>query len=138
MTSKNVQTSLDILKDEIRGDVVAALAKMAPGYSMTWAYKDRKGRLFPRSTPDFKAEMKDIYAIKGREYAIKHVAEGDGVVMIELVESYPDSETGKIYRTPLVLALEFEEGKIVRGRHYCDPQLSYLNLSQEDIDSLYK
>ena len=49
--------------------------------------------------------------------------------MVELIESYPNPETKKIYRTPLVLVLEMKNGKIVTGRHYCDPRLSYRHLT---------
>ena len=57
--------------------------------------------------------------------------------MVELVESYPDPDSKKMYRTPLVLVLEFKDGKIHRGRHYCDPQLSYLYLSAKQIKEIY-
>ena len=82
--------------------------------------------------------LKEVYAIKGREYKIKHlISEGD-VVIAELIESYPDPKTGKIYRTPLVIVWEFEDGKIKTGRHYCDPQLSYLSLTPEQIEKIFK
>lgn len=31
-----------------------------------------------------------------------------------------------------------EDGKIKRGRHYCDPQLSHEDLTQESIEGAYK
>lgn len=58
--------------------------------------------------------------------------------MIEMVESYPDPKTEKVYKTPLVIILEMKDGKIKRGRHYCDPDLSYLNLSNKQIDKIFK
>lgn len=137
---KNIQTIRDILEDEIRGDVAAALEKMTDDYSMTWVYKRRDNVLFPAvAAENIRAAMKDVYVVKGRRYDIRHIiAEGD-VVMAELVESYPDEEKpGVFYRTPMVIVWEFSDGKIRAGRHYCDPQLSYLNLSEEEVKNIYK
>jgi ketosteroid isomerase-like protein len=134
--SSNIQTALDVLKDEVKGDITAALSKMSKDYTMTWVYK--KGEtLFPTSKPDFSADMKDIYPIKGRKYEIKNIAEGESVVMLELIESYPDPKSGEVYRTPLVIVLEMKNGKIEKGRHYCDPDLSWLHLSEEDVGKAY-
>ena len=44
----------------------------------------------------------------------------------------------KVYRTPLVIVLEMEKGKIKKGRHYCDPDLSYLYLTEKQIKKVYK
>lgn len=131
----NKQTiALSILEDEIRGDLASAISKMHPDYSMTWMYQGKT--LFLRKTlgnlGDLKL-VKKIYKIKGRKYDIKNIAEGDDVVFIELIESYPDPETKKVYRTPLVLVLEFNGDKIRRGRHYCDPKISYLHLTKSQI-----
>lgn len=52
--------------------------------------------------------------------------------MIELIESYPDRSTGRTYRTPLVLILEFSKGRVNRGRHYCDPAISNLYISERE------
>ena len=129
----NLQTVLDILTHEVKGDVVAALKKMDKAYSMTWMYKSSDGKLFPRSLPDFSTEMKNIYTIKGRKYEIINIGEGKDVVLVELIESYPDEDTGKMYRTPLVIVIEFKDGSILRGRHYCDPRLSSEFLSESKI-----
>lgn len=135
--TKNVKAVLDILKDEIRGDVKSALKKMAAEYSMTWVYKAKDGSLFPRTKNDVKAEMEEVYPIKGRAYDIQHVAEGKGVVMVEMVESYPDPKTKKVYRTPVVIVLEMKNGKIKKGRHYCDPRLSYLYLTKKQVKKAF-
>jgi len=58
--------------------------------------------------------------------------------MVELVESYPDPETKKVFRTPLVLVLEMEGGKIKTGRHYTDPKLSHSGLTEDQINNVYK
>lgn len=133
ISQKNIETIHEILADEIRGDVAAALEKMHKDYSMTWVYKRRDGTLFPRvESKDVEAAMKEVYVIKDRKYDIKHILADEHTVIAELVESYSDE--GKTYRTPMVIVWELEEGKIKKGRHYCDPQLSYLDLSQENIE----
>jgi len=136
--SKNIKTVLEILKDEMRGNVGAALKKITKDYSMTWVYKKKDGTLFPRTGKDVKKELEEVYPIKGRTYDIKNSAEGDNVVIIEMVESYPDPKTKKVYRTPLVIVLEMKNGKIRKGRHYCDPDLSYLHLTKKQIKRAYK
>lgn len=132
--SKHVQLILDILKDEATGDVRAALEKMTDDYTMTWMYETRDGNLFPKSEKNPEPDMEEIYEIKGREYDIRNIAEGENVVMIEMIESYPDPETGQMYRTPQVIVLELKEDKIRTGRHYCDPRLSFKELSKEQIE----
>lgn len=131
--SKNIQIVLDILKNEVDGDVKSALNKMTGDYSMTWMYQ-RGEELFPSTGKDVESEMEEVYPIKGRKYDIRNIAEEDNVVMVELIESYPNPETGKVYRTPLVLVLEMEDGKIKRGRHYCDPHVSLLYLSEKQVE----
>lgn len=131
--SKNVQTALNILKNEVDGDVQSALEKMSDDYSMTWMYQGRE-ELFPTSSINVKSEMDEVYVIKGRKYDIRNIAESENVVMLEMIESYPDSDTGKIYKTPQVIVLEFEDGKIKTGRHYNDPQVSRLDLTDAQID----
>lgn len=132
--SPKIELVLDILKNEAAGDVAAAFEKMTDDYSMTWMYQGKNEELFPTTGENVKAELNDVYPIKGREYDIRNITEGENVVMIEVIESYPDPETGQMYRTPQVIVLEFENDKIKTGRHYCDPRLSYLELSKEDIN----
>lgn len=130
---------LDILKDEVDGDVASALKKMTKDYTMTWVDTGINGkRLFPTTTLNLKAELEEVYPIKGRQYDIKNIAEGESVVMVELVESYPDSKTGKVYRTPLIIVLEMKNGKIRTGRHYCDPKLSVKYLTKSQVEKAYK
>jgi len=136
--SKNVQTVIDILKDEIKGDIKSALKKMTKDYTMTWVYQKKNGELFPSTKNDLNAELEEVYPIKGREYDIKNIAEGENVVMIELIESYKNPEIKKAYRTPLVIVLEMKGGKIKTGRHYTDPKLSYLHLTKKQAEKAYK
>ncbi len=137
--SKQIQTVLDILQDEIDGDTASALKKVTKDYTMTWVYQTlRKKKLFPTDTMHNEQSTEEIYEIKGRQYDIKNIAEGKNVVMIEMIESYPDPDTKKVYRTPLVIVLEMHRGKIRTGRHYCDPNLSYLHLNKREIEKAYK
>lgn len=131
--SRNIRAVLGILKNEVDGAVVAAFDKMASDYSMTWMY-ERGGKLFPSTGKKVTQEMEEAYSIKGRKYDIRNIAEADNTVFVELVESYPDLESGKKYRTPLVLVLEMEDRKIKTGRHYCDPQVSFMHLTEKEID----
>lgn len=135
--TNNVKTVLWILEDEIRDDTVAALKKLAQEYSMTWVYQAKNGKLFPKTTSNIKKELEEVYYVRNREYDIKNIAEGRNVVMVEMVEGYPDQKTKKVYRTPLVIVLEMEKGKIKKGRHYCDPRLSYMHLTKKQIKKLF-
>ena len=94
--------------------------------------------MFPCTKANVKTELKEVYPIKDRVYEIKNIAEGKNVVMIELVENYPDPETKKIYRTPLTLILEMKNDKIVTGRHYCDPRLSFMFLKPVQVEKGFK
>jgi ketosteroid isomerase-like protein len=136
--SKNIDVVLEILRNEVDGDVAAALQKMTSDYSMTWMYKG-KHEIFPESSNTIEKTLtEEVYPIKGRKYEIKHIAEGENVVMVELIESYPDPETQRLYQTPLVLVLEMRDGKIHTGRHYCDPQISHEDLPAESIKKAFK
>lgn len=135
--SKNIQTVIDILRDEVRGDTHSALEKMTDDYTMTWVYETRKGVLFPKVAISKDQDLDDAYVIQDRKYEIMHIAEADEVVMVELIESYPDPDSGKVYRTPLVLVLEMQDGKIRTGRHYCDPDLSYKYLSADQTQQAF-
>lgn len=132
--SKKLQVVLDILQNEADGDVRMALKKMTSDYKMTWIYQ-AKEELFPSTGEDLSAELDEVYPIKGRQYDIRNIAEGEDVVMVEMIESYPDPETGQIYRTPQVIVLEFKGDCIRTGRHYTDPRLSYLELSTEQLET---
>ena len=133
--SKNVLIVLDILKNQVDGDISAALEKMSADYQMTWMYQ-KGSAFFPKTTNEVSSELEEVYPIKGRVYDIRNITESEDVVIIEMIESYPDPETGKMYRTPLVLVLEIVEGKIRTGRHYCDPRLSFADLTEKQIEDV--
>ena len=132
--SANIQTVLDILQNEANGEVKVALLKMTDDYSMTWMYQG-KTELFPTTGKNIEDELKEVYVIRDREYDIRNICESDDVVMIEMIESYSDPQTGQIYRTPQVIVLKFKDEKIQTGRHYNDPNLSYMELSKDQINS---
>lgn len=92
--SKNIQTVLSILKDEVKGNVKSALSKLTDDYSMTWIYQGKK-ILFPKTVKNTKAELEKVYHIKGRKYEIFNITENKNTVMLELIESYPDPKTKK-------------------------------------------
>jgi ketosteroid isomerase-like protein len=133
--SKNINLILEVLKNEVDGDVDAALQKLSPNYSMTWVYETKEGGLFPTTSNDVKQELGEVYIIKGRQYDIRNITESKNVVMVEMIEIYPDPDTNQIYRTPQVIVLEIKDGKIYKGRHYTDPKLSYRELTVEDIEN---
>lgn len=139
--SQNIQTVLDILRNEVDGDVKEALKKMSSEYTMTWVYhtsNSNSNEVFPSTKTDMESELGEAYVIRGRIYDIRNIAEGNNTVFVELIESYPDQKTGKVFRTPLVLVLEMEDGKIKTGRHYCDPRLSGMHLSASQVEEAFK
>jgi len=137
--SKNIQTVIDILQDEVNGDVKHALKKMSSDYSMTWVDDGIDGRqLFPTTSNDLRAELEEVYPIKGRQYDIRNIAESKNLVIVELIESFPDQKNGKVYRTPLVLVLEIKNGKIRTGRHYLDHRISSKHLIKNQVEKAYK
>ena len=93
--SEQVQLVLDILKNETDGDVQAAIAKLTPDYKMTWMYEGKDGELFPSTHTNVEAELDDVYHIENRSYDVRNITEGADVVMIELIESYPDPKQNK-------------------------------------------
>jgi hypothetical protein len=136
---KKIKTALDILDDEITGDIKSALEKMDKDYSMTWVYKTKKGKLFPFITSkNIEKELGEAYVFPKRKYDIKNICSSENCVMIEIIESYYDPEDKKTYRTPQVIVLEYKGDKIKTGRHYCDPQISYLYLSEKKLNKIYK
>lgn len=135
--SKNLKIVLEILKNEVDGDILSAMKKLTADYSMTWMYKNKK-TLFPKTEKSVKDELSEVYPIKGREYDIVNIAERKNLVMLELIESYPDQKTKKMFRTPMVIVLEMKKGKIKTGRHYCDPRLSFMNLAKPQIKKALK
>ena len=136
-SQKNKRVILKTLTCEINGDIKTVLKYLHKDYSMTWVYKRKDGVLFPsESISDL--NLNEVYRIKGRAYKIKHIIAEKNVVMAELIESYPDPKKKITYRTPMVIVWEFKNGKIKNGRHYCDPQLSYENLTREKVNKIYK
>lgn len=136
MKSK-INIVLEILLDEVLGNTEGALSKMDSKYSMTWMYKGVK-EIFPKvEAKNIKKVVEEVYVIKNRKYEIFNIAENKDSVFLELVESYPNDK-GKVYKTPLVLVLYFNENKIITGRHYCDPNIYKEDLNKEILDKGFK
>ena len=62
---------------------------------MTWVFETQNGSLFPKTAISKDIDLNDTYVIKGRKYEIIHIAEAKNIVIVELIESYPDPETKK-------------------------------------------
>lgn len=103
--------------------------------------KDAKSQLFPRVQGGQMIDlMEQAFKIKGREFVFKTIlADSDQqIVVVEFIESYPDPKTGQVYRTPQVAICEIKDGKIFRTRHYMDPRLSFMEISQAQIEEAYE
>lgn len=97
--------------------------------------KDKK--YFPSLSGDkLHDAIKLAFTIKGRKFKFSTVIadEATQTVIVEFIESYPDTETGKEYRTPQVAICQIRDGKLYRTRHYMDPRLSYEHLSESVIE----
>lgn len=129
---------IEILQNEVDGNYLPAISKMSENYTQTWMYETEKGTLFPNVIKPKESEMKDVYKIEGRSYSVYDIAENDDTVYVECVESYPKQDGKGYHKTPLILIVKFnKEDKIITGRHYCDPKLSYKDLNDEDILKAY-
>lgn len=121
---KNIETIIELLQCEMEGDVFGALAKMDYDYTMTWMYGDfRTVSIKDKKTI---ALMEKAYAIKGRHYEIHNMIAKDDLVFAEITESYPiKPKSKKRYSTRICFVWEFRQGKVWKGRHYCDskPQI---------------
>lgn len=84
--------------------------------------------------------MKVAFPIKNREFIFISICADENTqkVIVEFIESYPDPANNKEFRTPQVAVCEIKDGLIHRTRHYMDPRISYLHLSEQDINKAYK
>ena len=55
----NTEVVLEILKNEVDGDVSSALQKMTEDYKMTWMY-EKGNEIFPTVKNDIKSEIKEV------------------------------------------------------------------------------
>ncbi len=83
--------------------------------------------------------MKEAFSIKGRQFVFKTIVadEQTQTVVIEFIESYPDPKSGQVYTTPQVSICKITDGKISSTRHYMDPRLSFMNLSNDVIEHAF-
>ncbi len=96
-----------------------------------------RGR-FPRlSGKKLRSYMKEAFQIKDRDFVFKTVMADveSQTAVVEFIESYPDSKTQKIFRTPQVAICQFKNGKLYRTRHYMDPRLSYEYIEETEIEN---
>lgn len=108
-----------------------------PDFAVTEMCEWSNGELFPRSEGEpMRKLMREVYATDGREFQFINTAANahKQTVMVEFIESYPDPETGKLFRTPQIAVCEIKDSQIYRTRHYLDPRLWRKYLSQEQID----
>ena len=135
----HTQTIINLLQYEVDGDVKSATSLLSDKYIMTWMYK-KEDKIFPQVKIDknFNNEMEQAYSFGKREYKIYNILEKDNVVMAEIVESYFDHKDNKTYTTPISFVWTFDDqGKVLTGKHYCDPALSYVDISDEDMGRVY-
>lgn len=127
MAEKNcdIQVGLDLIHDD---------------FTVTEMTLGNEGEHLPALTGDKLRElMKLAFTTKGREYIFKSVIadESTQTVIVEFIESYQNTKTGQVYRTPQISVCEIKGGKIHRTRHYMDPRLSFENLSDEQIETAF-
>lgn len=105
-------------------------------FAVTDMIVDQNDKPFPRlSGKKLEESINEAFIIEGREFYFPNILadEESQTVMVEFVESYPDPETKKVYRTPQVAICKIKDGKIFRTRHYMDPRLSYKYLDDKKI-----
>lgn len=133
----HTQTVIKLLQYEVNGEVEKAMTLLSDIYKMTWMYKS-KDTIFPQIKVDknFKKEIEEIYKYRNREYKIYNILEKNNTVMAEIVESYDDN--GHTYVTPIAFVWTFDdEGKVLTGKHYCDPEISHNTISKSEMDKVF-
>jgi hypothetical protein len=136
---KNSNTIISLLKYEVEGNVQDALKLLSDEYVMVWMFKS-KNTYFPSVKVDknFNKKIEDAYSYLGREYKIYSMLENGNIVSAEIVESYLDNDSKKIRCTPISFVWTFDEdGKVLTGKHYCDPVISYEDLSAINFNDIY-
>jgi ketosteroid isomerase-like protein len=123
---------------ERQNDIAKGLELVTDDFKVTEMSMGNNGDvLFPSmSAETARTFIGQVYQIKERKYQfINAIAdEAKQTVIIEFTETYPDPETGQVYLTPQVAVCEVSEGKIRRTRHYNDPRVSFVKVTQTDID----
>ncbi len=124
---------------EREGNVAGGLSLLHPEFRSTEMNIGPDGTVFRSlAGSNVRNLIRSAFQISDREYEIVHVLadEEAQVVMVEFVESYTDTVTGKRYRTPIVAVCVVRDGKIYRTRHYTDDRLSDLYLDTSTIDGV--
>ena len=123
---------------ERHNDVSRGLELVSDDFKVTEMSLGNTGKeLFPAVTAAVARDsIGEVYQIKGREYQFVNAMadESNQTVMVEFVETYPDPQTGQVYRTPQVAVCVVKDNKVYRTRHYNDPRVSYVEVTQQAID----
>lgn len=141
MTKKElINLVLESFAAEKEGDSRKGLSLIDDDFKVTEMFLIKDKPFISISGEEIRESIKNVYKIEGREYVFKNVVadEEKEIVFVEFVESYPDSETGEVYRTPQVAVIEVKNGKLHRTRHYTDPHLSSKYLSEEEVDKAFE
>jgi ketosteroid isomerase-like protein len=128
---------LSSFEAERTSDTEKGLKLLHPDFAVVEMSATSQGEPFTRVTgEEIRNSIREVFQISDREYQFVHTLadEVTQTVMIEFVESYTDPDTGKRFRTPNVSVVEVKDGLIWRSRHYNDKDLSFMHLTQEQID----
>ena len=130
-----IKITLATFEGERNHSVTDNLKVMDEEFAVTDMIMTTKGN-FPRlSGEKLRSYMKEAFKINGRHFIFQTVL-ADTItqtVIVEFIESYPDSKTKKIFRTPQVAICQFKNGRLYRTRHYMDPRLSFEYLEMLEI-----
>lgn len=133
-----IQLVLSSFDAERQNNIEKGLELVTDDFTVTEMSLGNSGdKLFPSVTAEEVRKMiGQVYQIQERKYQFVNAMadEAKQTVMIEFVETYPDPKTGQLYRTPQVAVCELKDGRIRRTRHYNDPRVSFVDVTQEDID----
>lgn len=125
---------------ERTGDVALNKSLISPDFKFTDMVVDEDGAPFIKMGGQEASElMNEAFKIKGRKFIFKTIVADEDTqkVIVEFIESYPDPNSGKEFRTPQVAIIEFNNGLIHRTRHYLDPRISYLYLAADEVEKAF-
>jgi ketosteroid isomerase-like protein len=128
---------LSSFEAEKANDIKKNSSLLHRNFRMTDMVYVAKDEYFPRLEGEsLEKTINSAFLIKNREFKFKSVVadKKTQTVIVEFIESYPDTSTGRTYRTPQIAVCEIKDGTIYRTRHYMDPRLSFEYLSPESID----
>jgi ketosteroid isomerase-like protein len=138
----NRQQLIDLIMASFEAERVSdtqkGLSLIHPEFAAVEMDVDSSGHALRRVTgQEIRDSIQEVFQIPDRRYQFVHAIadENTQTVMVEFVESYTDTKTGKRFRTPTVSVVEVKDGLIWRSRHYGDKNLSFMFLSREQVDT---